>query len=429
MSTTNDTVIQYFDPSDVLADDNSRYKLLPAAIQKLADDIQLKGEVMVPVEVEQLNEPVNGKSYRLVTGHYRHAAVSLLNESGAGLALPAIVVEQMDPVDRLKRQISENEDRQNLSPIDKAISIKRLMDAGVSRKEICEIFASSGGRKGSKVQPASNAHINMTLSFLELPKKVIGMIHTGEIGVGAAYELTRVSPERRDVVIESALAERDKADARDAADEAKLQAAEQKVAEAEATVEATNAELEAARVAKETAEAEVESANTAEMEAYKATKAAIKAKDEEAKAAAEEALKLAKANAKEAEKAVEKATKEFTKLETKVQTLAETVAERRRKLEEASKVAKVGNKKAVSRQDVSKAAVKEGASNNYVALNAAEMRKVIADMALPAGEDAVSVLIEKIGKEIKACFDGVSTDTQMFKRLKNMLTATAKKAA
>ena len=196
------------DPSVILADDNTRYSLKDTRIHALAASIKATGGVMVPVEVEPLTPAVNGQKYRLTTGYYRHAAVSLLNkDEGAGLTLPAII-QDCGPYRRMKRQLAENMERENQSPMDQAIAIKKLLDAGVPKIEVRELFQHRG-HKG-KMQPASNSFINISLSFLDLPKDIQREIHSGTVGVADAYRLTKLTPDKQKEVIEEAKAQREK---------------------------------------------------------------------------------------------------------------------------------------------------------------------------------------------------------------------------
>ena len=201
--------LQQLDPGVILADENSRFGLKRLRLDTLVQSSLEMGGVNTPVEVEPLDTPVDGKQYRLTAGFYRHAAVSELNDKqAAGLTLPAIVKPIGDAGLRLRRQLAENMERENQSPMDKAIAIKKLVDLSVPKVEIRKIFSTPGGRKGLVLQPASNAFINMTLSFLDLPKAVQEKIHDGRVGVAAAYELTKVHPEKRAAVLERAEQER-----------------------------------------------------------------------------------------------------------------------------------------------------------------------------------------------------------------------------
>ena len=55
----------------------------------------------------------------------------------------------------------------------------------------------------------------------------------------------------------------------------------------------------------------------------------------------------------------------------------------------------------------------EGASTQYVALNASEMRKVVSELALPGG----STKVVEIGKAFIRCFAGETTDKELYREL------------
>src|SRR5258706_13915375 len=125
-------------PDDVLADDNSRFGLKKFRIERLASEILQSGGVNTPVEVEEVDPKANGGfRYRLVAGFYRHAAVSLLNQGDRqDFKLPATLFNPDTPAVRLRRQLSENMERENQSPMDKAVAIKKLKAAGASTMDV-----------------------------------------------------------------------------------------------------------------------------------------------------------------------------------------------------------------------------------------------------------------------------------------------------
>jgi ParB-like chromosome segregation protein Spo0J len=289
MEAQTEVQITQLDPQTVLADDNSRFGLKQSRIDTLAEAILEAGQVNDAVEVEPLTEPVEGKQYCLTVGHYRHAAVLALNAQGAGMTLPAII-RVRSAVDRLKRQVSENLDRENQSPMDQAVAMKRLLDAGVSKMDVRKMYSKPGGRKGNKVQPLSNSSLNMTISFLDLPKSIQTKIHEGLVGVGAAYELTKVPPDKRAAVLERAEAERisaleaeEKADEKFLAAEAKKEEANKKQQDLEAEQTAAKAAFEAAQKtaadAAQAAKAMYEAKATAVSSGKTATKYEIEARE------------------------------------------------------------------------------------------------------------------------------------------------------
>lgn len=406
---TDGSLVQ-IDPKKVLVEANAvRYGVLKADVDAMKQSILDLGGVQTPVEIEPTD--VKGFDYKLTVGFKRHQAVTELNADGAGLTLPAIVRTLGDPLMRLRHQLSENLDRKSLSPMDMAVAIKALVNAKVERAQIREMFKRPGGKKGLEVKPASNAWVNMTLSFLELPKEIREKIHDGRVGVAAAYELTKVPAEKRATVL--ARAEQDREDAldREEKDEAKFIAAEEKVQSVAKKEEEAVAALDVAQAEVELAE----KAHNEELEKAQALYKKARMADKDGKKAADEAFKAAEADSKGSEKKLTEARKALTKLAESRDRLQKQAAEHREKLEaaRAGTKAKVGKPKgkAVGPGDVKKAASKEG--GKVVALTAAEMKKTIADLALPGTYPKVS----EIGAAVKRCFDGESSPGQMLKEL------------
>lgn len=404
-------VILQLDPNTVLADDNTRFNLKETRIQTLADSIVNQGGIIEPVEVEPLAEAKDGFLYRLTLGFYRHAAVKHLNiTQAAGLTLPAMLHTTNSPVERLKRQLAENIERENQSPMDVAIAVKRLMDVGIPRIEIRQMFSRPGGKKGGKVQPASNSFINMMASFLELPKSVQEKIHLGIVGVGAAYQLTKVDKDKQVSILEKAESERQRALEQEEKDEERFLTQQKKQEE-------TQTKLEQAKTVLATSEAKVKESTEAlekqtalVTELFKATKSKQPTpKDKKAADAAfKEAEKVRTAN----EEAATEAQKEYEKAQIAYSRLTE-VPQKKKEVLKAKKAP-------VSGSDVQKAAKEAGASAGAVPLNAAEMRKVVVDMALPTGDASDAKLIA-IGEALKECFAGVTTPETLYKAIKKIV--------
>jgi ParB/RepB/Spo0J family partition protein len=416
-----DQVLQ-LKPEEVLAEGAHNVRFGPLNIEDMKTSIENEGGVQQPIIVAPLDPAVNGFKYRLTTGFRRHQAVSELNkEKGVGLTIPAIVRPVENDLDRLTQQLVENVERKSMSPMDTAVALKKLMDAGLTRIQIREKFPRAIGK--GKVEPASNAWLNMTLSFLDLPKPIQQDIHTGVVGVKAAYELTKVTPEKRAAVIERAKADAEKDRAKEEADEQKYLATESKLAEVTKAAEDTAVKMDEARAEVELAE---KAWDIAVKDASALHEKAMKAKKDDKKKA-EEAYKAKETEAKAAEKTLEAKRKELKKLK-EAQTKANTKAEEfKAKLEAARAEGAKGKKKAaVTQEGVRKAAQAEGAPTGHVQLNAAQMREVIKDLSLPGSYPKVAM----IGGYIKECFDGVTTPGQMLKKLASVtgeLDATPKK--
>lgn len=397
-------------PSQILADDNARYSLLKADIDILKSAILDHGSIHTPVEVEPLDTPVDGAEYRLTVGFRRYRAASELNsEKNAGLTIPAVIRSNASPVARLERQLSENIDRKSLSPMDTAAAIKKLLEAGVSRQAVRELFKRPGGRKGNKVQPASGSWLNMTLSFLELPKEIRDKIHSGVIGIAAAYELTKVSPERRETVLAKAEEEREAALDREEKEEAKYQETEAKFIDAQKMADDVTTDVEHAKAELELAEKALQEKQDV---AARAAAAAKKIKDKAAKKVAAEAAKAALVDVKGAEKQLTTVEKGLDKLTTKQEKVKATAEELQARLETARKTSKA-NKEGKSKKAVSGTDIKQ-AAGGYVPLKLADVRKMFVDLKLMAESYPK---VSAIAATLEECINGVTTTGQMLKKL------------
>ncbi len=398
-------VIMQLDPATVLADDNTRYNLKESRIQTLAESIVAQGGVIEPVEVEPIPEPTNGFLYRLNMGFYRHAAVKFLNTTqAAGLTLPAVLHVTANPTERLMRQLAENIERENQSPMDNAIAIKRLFDAGVSRMDIRQMFSRPGTKKG-KPEPASNSWVNMTLSFLELPKSIQEKIHVGTLGVRSAYEVTKAVPEKRATVLERAEELRKKELEEEQKDEEKFLAAEKRSVEQQAKLDKVKAEFEAAETKFKQANEQLERQTSLVTDLFAKSKAKYDTPKD--KKAADTAFKEAEKQRTVAEADATEAQKEYEKAQVAFSKLTEPKAVKK----EAAK------KQSVTAQQVRQAAKETGAATGAVPLTGAEMRKVIIEMCLPGGSEALIA----IGKAIQQCFLGVTTPDQLFKEMEKII--------
>jgi chemotaxis protein histidine kinase CheA len=359
-----------------------------------------------------LEQPVDGAEYGLIAGNYRRAAVEYLNKAGGSYILPCVITQVDDAKDRIRTQIAENVERQNMTPMDIGFSIQKLMDMGFSKLEVREMFKRSGGRKGTKVQPASNSFINMMLSFLEFPKNIQNKIHAGEISVDGAYKLSRVfkaRPEKlQEVVTELEMAREAELESEEKEENRLLEAEKKEQDKAEAVV-TLEMELEETTKAKEEAFNKFQELTKKEAQLYGEAKQAASGTVEE-RAAAEKAFQEAQATTKAALKEAEEKKKAEDKLAAKLKKVQEAAEERKKKLAEARKDGKKPDekKKAASGRDVEKAATKVGASSNYTPLKLGEVRDFIRDIACAGNPPKV----QAIGKILESVVGGIKTPKQ-----------------
>ncbi len=406
---TPETTTVMLAPESVLVTKNIRFGLKKYRVNSLAESIRDFGRVHTNLKVEPLATPgPNGEQYALREGHYRKAAVELLNKEGAGLELPCTVEEPLEGTSRTLHQISENLDRENLSPMDMAVAINELLVSGMPKKDICTRFSRPGGRKGLAMQPLSNAMLNIYVSFLEFPKSTQSLIHDGKLGVADAYKLTRRPREEWAAILGKAEETREAEIAAEEKISETFESEQAKVAEQEAKAIADQTALEAAQKIAEAAAAESKAKLDAAAESYKNAQA-IPAKDKDARKQAEEVFKGKEAEAKAAEKEAEKSKAAAEKLQAKAEANTKLAKERADKLAQARKDAtkKLGDKKL----DVTAATA--AVNGGLVALKGPQILKMLQDLSLPGSFPKVT----KIAQAILRCINSEITDAQLLSEL------------
>lgn len=417
------TEIVHLVPESILADDkdNVRLSLKPSKVQQRKLSILEHGQQQ-PVHVELLSTPIKDKTYRLIAGYYRLAAINAINaESNGGpkMTIAAIVSDEMSPVDRYKMQVVEN-DREEASLMDQAVSIKRALDLGMSRAEVRSLYARPKGKKG-EITPASNAWVNMMIDLLELPKGVQDRIHNGVLGLKAAYTLGRLPKESQQAVIEQAEAARQREEDREAAAEAKILKVESKLAE-----QAAKAQAAVDKVA--TLKQEVVEAR-AVLTQRKQELAAVKAEDTplepQAAKVAHERLKAAMKNSVEAGKLLKKTQNQLASAtKAKGDLLDRQAGNVEPKPVKTKRVGKAKSKKSgISAEEVTKQAKKLGVDEGKLKpLNLQEVKEVIYDVK----KFKDSARIRLIGEAFDKCLKSEFTTNQLIAELVR-ITSPAKK--
>jgi ParB family chromosome partitioning protein len=156
--------------------------ILSKQIRERFDDESLIGLAQSMREIGQ-QEPIHvtsidGERYSVVTGGRRVRAMRK-----AGQTMAAAIVEESDLTrsDVLLRQITENAQREDLTPLEKAKAIDTLMkEAGWSATQVAAKLG------------LSNATISKLLPLLSLPDAIQQRLRSGELPATAAYELAHV---------------------------------------------------------------------------------------------------------------------------------------------------------------------------------------------------------------------------------------------
>ena len=153
-----------------------RYRFEEKAIGELARSIREKG-VIQPIIVREVED-----GYELIAGERR-----LIAARQAGLVkIPAIVKEITDEKDILEIALIENIQREDLNPIEKARSYRRLIR---EFDETQEMIAERVGKDRSSVA-------NL-LRLLELPDPIKKLIEEGRLNFGQARTLLSEKDESR----------------------------------------------------------------------------------------------------------------------------------------------------------------------------------------------------------------------------------------
>ena len=135
------------------------------ALEALSQSVREKG-VLQPLLVR---ERENGK-YEIIAGERRFRAASM-----AGLTEVPVIVKSMDDKEVLEVALVENLLRENLSAIEEAEGLQRLIDEFSHTQEAL-----------SQIIGKSRSHIANTLRLLSLPASVRQMIRDGVLTAGQA---------------------------------------------------------------------------------------------------------------------------------------------------------------------------------------------------------------------------------------------------
>jgi ParB/RepB/Spo0J family partition protein len=160
-----------------------------AAIKSLAKPYEAEGQLQ-PVQVRRVAD----NRVQLVMGYRRHAAVVEFNKvhPDKPMKLKAIVVT-INAEEAFRRNIVENRERQETTPIDDAFNQRRLRDDyGWTDTKIAEFYALTA------------PYVGVLRKLLTLPTETQKLVHARQLSVKAAAALTELSPEEQQKAIEPA---------------------------------------------------------------------------------------------------------------------------------------------------------------------------------------------------------------------------------
>ncbi|HEY1066810.1 MAG TPA: ParB/RepB/Spo0J family partition protein [Pirellulales bacterium] len=147
-------------------------------LESLAATLRDMGQIQ-PILVRKV-----GDKYEVTEGGRR-----VLAAAKAGLTSLAALVsdEPLDEVQLTQMQVVANGQREDLNPLEKAKAIRRMMD--VRKWSASEVAARIG---------VSNGTVTKLLKALTLPPELQARLASGDLTLGAAYELARINdPQRR----------------------------------------------------------------------------------------------------------------------------------------------------------------------------------------------------------------------------------------
>jgi len=147
--------------SDIVPDPNQpRKKFDKEKLEELAASIKSKG-VIEPLTVRLIEG--DGR-YIIVTGERRFKAAQL-----AGLEEIPCIIKHLSNEEILTYQLIENLQREDLSPIDEANALKKLLEQDLTQVEVSKLIGKS--------QP----YVSQILKILDLPKNILQQAKTSDV--------------------------------------------------------------------------------------------------------------------------------------------------------------------------------------------------------------------------------------------------------
>ncbi|WP_163557898.1 ParB/RepB/Spo0J family partition protein [Halomonas sp. NO4] len=149
-----------------------RRDIQPEALEELADSIRAQG-VMQPIVVR----PAGEARYEIIAGERRWRAAQLAELN----TIPAVIREVTDEV-ALALALIENIQRENLSPVEEAMALKRLLDEfELTQQQVADAVGKS------------RAQVANLLRLLALDPEVQTLLERGDLDMGHARALLALS--------------------------------------------------------------------------------------------------------------------------------------------------------------------------------------------------------------------------------------------
>ena len=157
---------------------NARHLYDPTRIDEMAASIARDGQMMPAIVMA---DPAGPANYLLIEGRYRKRALQSLGRE----TILAIVVDPLSELEAYRLSLILNEERNEQTDLDNAISWKMLQDDGLftSQDHIAEYLG------------ITQSKVSKTLSLLELPPGVLTIMKTSpsQFGLRIGYELRQLA--------------------------------------------------------------------------------------------------------------------------------------------------------------------------------------------------------------------------------------------
>jgi len=182
----------FIDPEQIVVDEKLNGRAWPhdeESVASMAKSFEEDGGQLQPVQVRRVGD----NKVQLVLGYRRYNAALLYNKlhPDKPMKLKAIVV-QINDEEALRRNIIENHERKETTPVDDAFAQRRLReDYGWTDTRIAEFYR------------CSPPYVGVLKKLLTLPTKVQRLVHGKELSVQAATSLADLPPDEQAQVLAS----------------------------------------------------------------------------------------------------------------------------------------------------------------------------------------------------------------------------------
>ena len=172
--------IEMLNPHEIQMDleKNRKFGMDKESLESFAKSLQAEG-VLEPIIVQRKGDG----TLWVVAGHRRCAASRLIPD----FKVPAIVKPEMTEEQEFILKVIENEQREDASPVDRAISMSYAKETlGWNQNKIAEVF---------NCYPAD---VSRDLSLLRLPKKIQTAVHKGKMTMKDALLVLKESKQKQE---------------------------------------------------------------------------------------------------------------------------------------------------------------------------------------------------------------------------------------